>query len=346
MTGPATAAADLLDLLPIGVLVLTADGSIQTCNAPALRFLGIDIIDLLNTRIEDLIKSEALLQGLQAAQQGIEVQHTVLDNERVRISCTIRKYGEGLLLLLEDTTRVRRLDELQREFVQTVLHRLRDPLTTLETTFAIAISDKLCSVPAELKEILCMSRQEVGRLNSLTNDLRDLFLIDTGLIANELEWEICTLGTCVNRAIEILGKMPAPFGPACSRIRIQGEPGIPVRVDFEHFKKIVLHLLKNALAFSPMDTPILVDITEQPNSVKVSITDSGIGISQEALPHVFERFYREDNPTTRKVQGNGLGLYNSRKLTQLMGGVLYCDSQQGKGASFWIVIPKAGGENP
>ncbi len=334
--------------LPFGILIVNpATGMIKTGNAVAFDLLEVQIEDVLTQSFDTIVADEEILLGFKQVISGETSKHNaVFEKNGKYIKCTIgaitgdsEEEGDSILVFVENVTNFKQLELLKQDFIQTILHRIRNPLTTLKTSLSIVNSLYLTSVSEEIREILDMSFREVNRLHVLINDLRNLFLIETGLANLDLEIETFPVTEILDRALDELSKLPSIDDESRKRIICDGDRNIRIKADFEKLKQVLFVLLKNACDFSPEKTPVEVNLSQDNNMVTIAIKDYGIGISEEAKPYLFTKFFREDNEITRIKEGNGLGLYIARSLVDFMKGTLYCESKKGSGSSFFISLP-------
>jgi two-component system, OmpR family, phosphate regulon sensor histidine kinase PhoR len=337
-----------IERLPLGVIVLNSDMQIRICNDLSMSLLDVGVENLLNADFMDIIKDfNALKDSIRQVHSGKAQQHhAVLTVGEKSLSCTVLATvdppgGDELMVLVEDATSLGKIEQMKREFIGTLLHKIRSPLATIKTTLSMlqdgpADLGPKCSV--ETKEILGMCYEEVNRLSLLINDMRDLFVIETKLAEKELEMEDFTVGSALTRAVADLGKSLS-LKTVNTRISFAGDPGLFVRADFDKTKKVFIVLLKNALQYSAPDTPVKVVCTRVPGYVNIQVKDSGVGITEKMMDFVFSKYFREDNPATRNSAGNGLGLFIARSYIELMKGSIYFESRQGAGTSFNVTLP-------
>jgi signal transduction histidine kinase len=340
-----------VEYLPVGVIVFEADMRMSLWNDCALELLGIGVETVLSGEFsgildEELLKSIRDAEGAHRAGQ----QRLVLEKDGRVLSCTIKHLaGDGgtqAIVIVEDATRFKNIERIQQDFITNVLHKLRGPLSTLKTSLSMVQNQKALALaaPAQTGEILAMSYHEVNRLVDLVNDLRDLFLIETGLADKDLDIEDFALSAAFGRALDEIGKMPTPFSDVRQRVFLTGNPYRRVRADFGKAKKIFSALLKNALLYSDSNAPIEARFSEMDDGVTVCIKDKGRGIAEKYMPLVFSKYFREDTVQTRRNEGNGLGLFIAKSYAELMGGSLHCESVQDKGSMFMISLPPAKGK--
>ncbi len=338
--------SSLLDKFPVGVMILDMQDQITSINEKALDFLGISIQDTLAEKIEQVIPDVEFCEALSQIRQGkTESQNIPLTRENRFLNSAITRTinettGQSeVLVVIEDITRLKKIDSVKNEFLSTVLHKIRNPLTTLKTTLSILTSKEIPSDSTAFNEVLEMSFHEVNRLNNLFNDLRNMFYIDTGLAEKEFDVEDIELATVLDRAIEKISKSSDDCSNIREYIKINGDQSCRVKGDFEKLKLIFYHLLKNAMIFSPGEPGITVNIEKDSKQAVMEICDNGIGISESEQIFLFSKFYRADNDITRTTDGNGLGLYITKSLVELMGGTIYCERKKGSGTCFVLTLP-------
>jgi signal transduction histidine kinase len=341
-----------VEYLPVGVVVFDADMRLSLWNNLALELLGIGLETVLSENFEAVFDKK-LLKSIKDDEQ---VSHTgqqrlVLEKDGRVLSCTIKhiaaENGSQAIVIVEDATRFRQIELVQRDFITNVLHKLRGPLSTLKTSLSMVQNEKALAVadPAQAGEILAMSYHEVNRLVDLVNDLRDLFLIETGLAEKDIDIEEFAVSNAFGRAVDEICKMPAaPFSDVRRRLFLTGDLLRRVRADFGKTKKIFSVLIKNALLYSDNEAQIEARFSETDDGVAVCVKDKGTGIAEKSMPFIFGKYFREDTEQTRRNEGNGLGLFIAKSYAELMGGSLHCESVQAKGSAFLVSLPAARSE--
>ncbi len=333
----------ILENIPIGIIVLDQDSAISYANNSAMKILEIDLYDLVDRHFLDLIDDKKMRFALEGLQSGITDQ-TVFEiqvkGKTINVSTRSldwERFGvNSMLILLEDITKFRELDNIKSDFISTLLHRLRTPLTTIKSSLAMLSHVKNEISPEETKEIVDMCRFETNRLVLFLNDLRDLFLIEGGLIDSSFETGLIPLGPVIEKSILTIRSEAQDKNITieydmedCSSV-IEG--------DAARLRQVFTNVLVNAVTFTPENGRITITVMDETDSVRVSITDTGIGIAPDELEHIFEKHYRADNEITRNVIGYGLGLYISQYFVQRMNGRFCVYSEPGKGSQFDIVF--------
>ena len=243
--------------------------------------------------------------------------------------------GERLgLMVLRDVTELRRLERVRREFVANVSHELRTPLASIravvETLEAGAADD-----PAVAGEFFRRIIGEVDHLVSLVDELLDLARLESGRAV--LTAEICDPVDMLMRVIE---RMRTQVERAGLAIRVEVASDLPrVWVDRGRIEQVLINLIHNAVKFTPEGGEIVIHAGVTDGMLQVSVRDTGVGITAEELPRIFERFYKTD--AARRSAGSGLGLAIAKHIVQGHGGTIWAESTPGHGAMFSFTVPLA-----
>ncbi len=222
--------------------------------------------------------------------------------------------------------------EHERRFTDDAAHELRTPLTILKGQLGVTLSRPRS--PAEYERTLRGLEQEVDRLIRLSTDLLFLSRLDQGRVF----WrrEPMNLSDLLHVAVEQIGALAAEKDVALSDAV---EEALWVRGDQDHLIRLFLNLLDNALKYTPAGGKVQVMGRRAGAWVEVAVRDSGPGIPAEALPHLFDRFFRVDADRSRRTGGAGLGLAIAREIVRRHGGTLTVQSREGEGTTFIVRLP-------
>ncbi|MBE3144706.1 MAG: PAS domain-containing sensor histidine kinase [Planctomycetes bacterium] len=236
------------------------------------------------------------------------------------------------LLVFQDLTRLRRLEMVRRDFVSNVSHELRTPLASLKALVDTLAEGALEDPPAARRFLLRMEN-EIDNLSQIVQELLELSRIESGKVPLE------------RRAI-----LPVELlTPAVERIQVQAErAGLklrlacpidlpPVSADPKRMEQVLVNLLHNAIKFTPPRGEIYISASRESNSVVFMVHDTGVGIAPNALPRIFERFYKADR--ARSGGGTGLGLSIARHLVEAHGGKIWAESIVSQGSTFYFSLP-------
>jgi two-component system phosphate regulon sensor histidine kinase PhoR len=230
-------------------------------------------------------------------------------------------------------TELRRAETIRRDFVANVSHELRTPLAALlllvETLENGALED-----PTVAKEFLGRMHGEVDRLNQMVEELLELARIESGRV--RYQYRRANLATVVGEAVERMR-------PQADRQNIRLELNVPTDsvdalVDPDRLHQVIVNLVHNAVKFTPSGGSIQVSVVPGESQHEISIADTGVGVSADALSRLFERFYKVDR--SRASPGTGLGLAIVKHLVLAHGGKVWAESPgRGLGTTFHIALP-------
>jgi two-component system phosphate regulon sensor histidine kinase PhoR len=309
-------------------------------NAAATRMLGttseeaVDQSLLLASRDHDLAGLLSIAMTTDQAQAATVEHgrdHRILEASAQPFSGGGERLG---LVVLRDVTELRRLERMRREFVANVSHELRTPLASIravvETLEAGAVND-----PAVAGDFLRRIIGEVDHLVGLVDELLDLARLESGRAV--LEAESCDSATLLTRAVERLRPQVERAG---LMLRVEVRSGLPpVRVDRGRIEQVLINLVHNAVKFTPEGGDIVVSAELADGMLRVSVRDTGVGVTAEELPRIFERFYKSD--AARRSPGSGLGLAITKHIVQAHGGTIWVEGTPGAGATFSFTVPLA-----
>lgn len=229
---------------------------------------------------------------------------------------------------------LRRASRLKDHFLQNVNHELRTPLTAIVGWTDLFTEEKVDE--KTLKRGLAQIRQSARVLLALIDDLLDLARMDRGSLA--LDRKALNLADVIQRSIETVRMMAEGRSVAIILAPLPSPMGT-IRADPLRLQQVLWNLLVNAIKFSRRHGRVVVRVEREAERYLVSVEDDGIGIPQNELPHVFERFRQVDGSPTRQHAGMGIGLALARSLVELHGGTIWADSIVGKGSRFTFTLP-------
>ena len=332
-----------------GIAVLDGTGAVEMWSSAMTRITGVTHADA----IADGISPDALtaLRALAVAHSGARSEATQLtitrtDGEARDVSVSVVKArpGQGrermTILTVHDVTAQARADRLKSDFVATISHELRTPITPIKGYAQLLLARGDDMTPEKRTHALTLIAERADHLGRLVEDLlmasraSGTHAVPSKLSADPTPHDLCELVSQASQNFMALGERLAleqPFG------------AVPVFCDEVRTVQIVSNLISNAAKYSPEDEPILVRVlpSEFGDSMsRVEVIDRGQGISADDIERVFERFYRVEDSLTMRTSGSGLGLYIARELTNAMGGTLTVRSQPGQGSTFTLGLPR------
>ena len=236
------------------------------------------------------------------------------------------------LILFQDLTELKNLQTMRRELIGNISHDLRTPIAGIkamvETLKDNAIDDRDAAM-----DFLTRINSEVDRLTQMVTELTELSRIETGKA--ELRMETIDLNLLIE---EVVSQM-SPLAEGRSVIITANlDTSLPsVKADKERIRQTLINLVDNAIKFNYPGGRIIISTNHDIESVIVNVSDTGMGISKEDLPHVFERFYKADKSRTNR--GSGLGLAIAKHTVEAHGGAIWAQSEEGKGSTLSFSLP-------
>jgi signal transduction histidine kinase len=247
----------------------------------------------------------------------------------------LRELEESNALLIDAVAKMREVDRLKSNFVSAISHELRTPLTSI-MGYAEFLEDGLGGSPTDGQMGYIRQIQDGSvRLLQLVDDLLDFARLQAGTF--ELSFQDTDVATVVGRAVASLEPL---FFKADLRVVQHYAEGTCAQVDPARVGQVVLNLVSNAIKFTPPGGLIEVRVLGTETGVRIEVSDTGIGISPELLPRIFEKFFQADPSLTRARGGVGLGLAIGKALVDAHGGEIGATSNPGAGSTFWFELPR------
>ena len=239
-----------------------------------------------------------------------------------------------MIATLQDVTEQRLMDRIKSEFISMVSHELRTPLTSIRGSLGLLASEVLGRLDEKSKKLVVVAHRNAVRLIGLVNDILDINKLASGAMNMDIQKH--DLIPLILQVIENNAAYAREFF-----IDLDFQSAIRtavVEADAGRLMQVLTNLISNAVKFSG-DPPIVsVKLEQQGAEYKISVTDTGPGISEQFKKRIFGQFAQENNSNTRINGGSGLGLYISKNLIEKMGGNIGFDTTTGIGTTFWITL--------
>ncbi|MDP9409474.1 MAG: cell wall metabolism sensor histidine kinase WalK [Actinomycetota bacterium] len=336
----------VLEASPEAVVATDPNERVTMVNPAAARMLGIRPSDRGRT-MEELGSPRGVLTCLrEAAANGVAVREVEVGEKAYWAYAAQMDRGEGglarngekntgIILAVRDITEHRSLEKAKNAFVSDLSHELRTPLTTIQSAVSLLERARERLDPLEHRA-LELADQELRRIRGMVEELMTLAQMDSWQY--QLEVGPADLSTVIQTAIESVASKAQRFG-----IGIYFDDAHEHRCvcDVQKLYQVFLNLLDNAIKYSDPGARVDLSIQEDPSSLTVRVRDTGVGIPEEDLDQLFERFYRVDKDRSRATGGSGLGLAISKQIVEMHGGSISVESEPGVGSVFEIRLPKA-----
>lgn len=337
----------IVESISDAVIVTDKENKIISLNTAAEKALNVSRHEALNKHLLESIKNEDIFQIINSIYdldqmhedsiyRDIEIkEENQTKHFRVKAKPIKDDSGEisGVVTLLMDITKLKKVDQMKSEFVSTVSHEFRTPLTSIGMSVELLLDQKAGKVNENQVELLKAIKEDYERLRDLVSDLLDLSKIESGKI--QMDIVKCDLETIVENAIK-------PFDKQLDERKAELNVNIPERIskikaDFNKISWVLTNLIGNAIRYIPDDGSgkIIVSAKELSNKVLVSVSDNGKGIPEEMQERIFEKFVRADNQETK---GTGLGLAISKEILIAHGGDIWVRSKPEEGSTFYFTL--------
>lgn len=329
----------ILNYLTDGVVAYNLAGELIHANPAARRLLGSEIMDLDFNRFSLRFGLEINIDELRFLENAEKRDSQIKHHDRI-----VRAYFaaftdegkriEGFIVVLKDITEQEKLDAMRREFVANVSHELRTPLTSIKS-YTETLLDGILDDRDTSQRFLGVINSEADRMTRLVKDLLQLSRLDNG----RMKWTLEQLNAVelVKASVEKL-KLEAEGNGQTMECYVIGD--IPeISADRDRIEQVMMNILSNAIKYTPAGGKITVFIGKLFKEIYIKVSDTGIGIPQEDLTRIFERFYRVDKARSREMGGTGLGLSIAKEIVEGHGGTIRIASELGKGTDVTIKLP-------
>jgi len=321
----------LVDALAQPAMLFGADGRLQAANSAARTLTGLAEGHLGSTILESTAST-----GIAAAAARVHLTREPLtvDVERAGrdLSVSVSLIGDETLVVIDDRTLQRRIEDLRRDFVVNASHELKTPVTAIQA-LGEAIAVTMADDPARAVGLVKRLNVESERLARLVRDLLDLRRLE---VAGPLERVLVDLSETVRLVVADL--LPRAEARALA-IEVDLPDGAPVAGVPADLEAVVKNLISNAVKYNRDGGTVRITLQPVDGSQVLRVQDTGIGMRQQDLPRIFERFYRVDTARSRQTGGTGLGLSIVRHAVERHGGTVQVDSSLGEGTTFTVTLP-------
>lgn len=320
-----------------GIIAFSYDGNLIQYNPASERLLGISF-KINAPTYSELFGEHVIMEELLAPDDKdyfkAEKHINGRDLEIIFAAFAPEGTQRGVLAVIHDVTEQKKSDEMRREFVANVSHELRTPITNIRSYTETLIEAD--DVPKEMeRNFLKVILSESDRMTKIVQDLLSLSKFDSG--NSNLVLEEFNLGDSVKDVCAAITIAASKRGHTLSLHCEENTP--PVKADKSKIEQVIVNVISNAVKYTPDGGTISVSVWHDKSNVFFSVKDNGIGIPEEDLPRIFERFYRVDKARSRASGGTGLGLSIAHEIVKLHGGEIMINSKFGEGTLVTVRLP-------
>jgi PAS domain S-box-containing protein len=331
-------AAYVLEAVGDGIFLLDDEGIVRLWNGAAALVTGVAAADVRDRRLADVIPGwEAIADRIPIAEEGAAGRAVTLPLEvggrDLWLSFVAVRTTDGVVCAFRDVTNELRLEEERSDFIATISHELRTPMTAVYGAAETLLRRELDLRPEQKQVLIKMIATQAARLSQITDDI----LLTTRLDRGELtvDRDPVDVEEVVRSAVHTMRQQV----PEATAIEVEIAEGVGTASgDSDRIQQVLVNLIDNAAKYG--GSPVKVSAESTNGHVRIAVSDAGPGIPAADRDRIFEKFYRAGPQLTRSPGGTGLGLYISRELAQRMGGRLRLDSEPGKGATFVVELPR------
>jgi two-component system phosphate regulon sensor histidine kinase PhoR len=327
-----------------GVLAFDNSENLLRLNQAAAKLLNVNHDDVLNRPIQEVVRNSALQRFVSKTLESRETMEDEISfyngGER-----NLQAHGApltdvngrkmGALVVLNDVTNIRRLENIRREFVANASHEIRTPITSIKG-FVETLLDGAIEDHETARRFLGIIGKHSDRLNAIVEDLLSLSKIEMEAETGQVFLERGHILEVVEEAVEACH---TSIEEKKITVEIDCPKALTCRINPSLLVQALINLIDNAVKFSDTGGTVTITCRTTEDGVAISVHDTGVGIESVHIPRLFERFYRVDKARSRTLGGTGLGLAIVKHIAQVHNGEISVDSDPGKGSTFTITLP-------
>ena len=328
--------AAVLDRMTDGVLIVDTEGRVQFSNPAAENLF--EAKNSIGHTVVEVIRQHQLVDAWRRSRETGQPQEESVEisarRQFLQLVVLPDQQTGGSLLLVQNLTRVRRLETVRRDFISNVSHELRTPLASLKA-LTETLRDGALDDPKVAHRFLDRIETEVDALTQMAQELLELTRIESGQVPLEFK-----AVPAANLLLSTADRMRAQAERAGLVIRLGTPQDVTnVQADQPRLEQVLVNLIHNAVKFTRPGGEVILSAQTEGDVVRFIVRDTGVGIPADDLERIFERFYKADR--ARSGGGTGLGLSIARHIVEAHGGRIWAESEEGRGSTFYFTIPVA-----
>jgi len=341
----------LINLLANGVMVADAEKKVVLANSAFMKIMGFQGDDIIGRPFTVLIKNEQLQQMIESALPMTEDLLTELteeleigeDGEDKKATYVVKcrpirdRVGRnlGTITVLSDITYLKEINQRKSDFVSMVAHEIRSPMNSVMAQIKVIQDGLAGDVTQKQSEILGRASDKINGLVSLSSELLNMASREAGLIA--LEKTECDMTEVIKDQVDFHQPKAQAKG---IQLKLEPLPDLPpILANKQNMEEVLSNLITNAINYTPGEGKITLSARLEKHHLCISVGDTGLGIAEEELGRIFDRFYRVKNEKTRYIIGTGLGLPIVKSIVEAHDGMIQVESKPDHGSTFSVYIP-------
>lgn len=357
----------VIDNISDGITFIDANGIIHLFNPAAEQLLAWSEAETLQLNYKTIFRfvnsasqpiSDAenpITRTLSSNKPQVSDSFYLLTHSEQKVSVSIKvtpittqdgsmTINDGAIVVFRDITRERAEQNAQTDFISTASHEMRTPVAIIEGYLGMILNPETATIDNRARMYAQKAHDSVKRLGRLFQDLLDVTKADDHRIDNNpclLDAKLVAKQVVQDFAGKAAAKgLTLQFNDTETGLshgeRVLAPPAI-ICADLDQLNEILDNIIENAIKYTKQGG-VKVSVDVDGNRVRFTVTDTGIGIPEEDVPHLFQKFYRVDNSQTREIGGTGLGLYLIKRLADNIGGTIGVKSVYGQGSTFWLEL--------
>ena len=343
----------LLESAGEGIYGLDLDGHTTFVNPAAARMLDYDAADLIGKPIHKLVQHSYLNKSTYPYKSS-PTYAAISEGDIQRVSNEVmwRKEGtpfpveytvtpirkneviSGAVVIFNDITARKKVEQIKNEFISTVSHELRTPLTSVRGSLGLLVGGAVGDLPEQASTLLNIAHKNTERLLLLINDILDIEKIESGKMV--YHYKLISLTEFLESSLQANYAYGEEFG---IKFTVTQCPDVQIYADEDRLMQVMNNLLSNAAKFSAQSSLVEISAVRRSHKIRISISDNGKGIPQNFHKHIFEKFAQADASDTRTLSGTGLGLSISKAIVEQHGGRIDFISRVNIGTTFFFDMP-------
>ena len=361
----------ILDTIEDGVVLVSQDGIIHLFNPAAAKITGWPPTEAIKLNFKAVLalvdeKGQPLPDASHPFMQALSTGQSAHDSNAMLVTKNNRKVAVSIIVspvmgvdgrpngsvvgVLRDIAKEKEEEAQRSDFISTASHEMRTPLAAIEGYLALALNPKTAQINDSARNYLEKASSSTKHLGELFRDLLTSSKAEDGRLISYPA--VVEIGEILQQVAEA-AKFPAQAKGLELKYAVSTDSsangGKTVRplyyayADVNRIREVFQNLVDNAIKYTN-EGEVIVRLAGDNSVIQIQIQDSGVGIPPEDIPHLFQKFYRVDNSSTRSIGGTGLGLFICKKITELYNGRIWVESEFGRGSTFFINLPRLNSE--